>query len=404
MSGKGKGGKGKSTGAILRVEQEQIDSGREEDRDSKGRRTGSDTAMMSGDNVPTRLPTKEELKKELYKLVDTNHHSRDESLQALHRFPEWNDICDIYSDNLSFSNYFYSYGGLQIVLDFVEEFSNDAECVEIATSVLQEMVNNINHMNGWESINILLNHGGTEILLKSINKLVEGNLNGPKLNALDSIWGLFDIIFSYTIDASGTADRTKIDTSSRSFKDRFYSVVDSCLDILTKIQSRDDRTSLEIMSKVFLILGKASKISTGMKDDVLKKEIRNKGIIQKTVEVFKMNDGSWNFRENTLIGCALRMLTDLSDNKLLTQASDFQSLFPLLMVALSEFNSIYRGSNILTTILTLLENATDTTENKSIIEKSGVLGALVPLLERGNLPEYVVKDRVRNLVAKICTR
>ena len=90
-------------------------------------------------------------------------------------------------------------------------------------------------------------------------------------------------------------------------------------------------------------------------------------------------------------------------NNLLTQASDFQSLLPLLAVALKEFHGIDRGANILTTVLFLLEKATDTIENKSIIEKSGVLGALVPLLETDNTVEHVRK-KVRNLVVKICTK
>ena len=111
-----------------------------------------------------------------------------------------------------------------------------------------------------------------------------------------------------------------------------------------------------------------------------------------------MDDGSLNFR-NDKLRCALRMLADLSDNNLLTQASDFQSLLPLLAVALKEF-----PSDTFCTAITLLEKATDAIENKSTIEKAGVLGALVPLLERDDTCEYVVKDRVRNLVAKICTR
>ncbi|OEU08577.1 hypothetical protein FRACYDRAFT_264496 [Fragilariopsis cylindrus CCMP1102] len=449
MSECGKGGK-----ATLRVKQEkeQTDHGGEERRDSKKRHrtsttnsnniiSGSDTTtttitMMNkvvvlssttaasqsnavikatavatstasaiknkitnseGDNVPTRcLPTKDELKKELYKLVDTDHYSRDESLQALHRFLQWNSIRDTYSDNLQFNDYFYEYAGLQIVLDFVEKFSNDAECVENSISVVQKMVYNQYRSKPGEGTHIIFSHGGIEILLQSSNMLVEGNLNGPKLGALESIWNLFGDIFSYTIYPSGTADRTadrtKIDTTSKSFKDRFYSIVDSCLDLLTKIQSRDDQTSLGIMSKAFSILGKASKISTDMKDSVVNGEIRKKGIIPKTVEVFKMDDGSCNFRDNKLIRCALRMLTDLNNNNLLTQASDFQSVLPLLAVALKEF---------LFTAITLLEKATDAIENKSTIEKAGVLGALVPLLERDDTRH--VKDRVRNLVANICS-
>jgi hypothetical protein len=356
----------------------------------------SDNGDINND-VLTRLPTKDELKKELYKLVDTDHHSRDESLQALHRFLQWNDINDTYSDNLWFNDYFYKYAGLQIVLDFVEKFSNDAECVKNALSVVYEIVYNCYHPKRGEGTNIIFTHGGIEILLQSSNKLVEGNLNGPKLKALDSIWDLLDDILLCTIDpsetADRTADRTKIDTSLKSFKDRFYSIVDSCLDLLTKIQSRDDQTSLGIMSKAFSILGKASKISTDMKDSVVNGEIRKKGIIPKTVEVFKMDDGSCNFRDNKLIRCALRMLTDLNNNNLLTQASDFQSVLPLLAVALKEF---------LFTAITLLEKATDAIENKSTIEKAGVLGALVPLLERDDTRH--VKDRVRNLVANICSR
>ena len=109
-----------------------------------------------------------------------------------------------------------------------------------------------------------------------------------------------------------------------------------------------------------------------------------------------MDDGSCNFRDNKLMGCALRMVTDLNDNNLLTQASDFQSVLPLLAVALKEFPSFTF------TAITLLEKVSDAIENKSTIEKAGVLGALVPLLERDDTRH--VKDRVRNLVAKICSR
>ena len=135
-----------------------------------------------------------------------------------------------------------------------------------------------------------------------------------------------------------------------------------------------------------------------MKDHVVKGEIRKKGIIPKTVEVFKMDDGSLNFRDNRLMRCALRMLTDLSNNNLLTQASDFQSLLPLLAVALKEI-----PCDTFCTAFPLLEKATAAIENKSIIEKSGVLGALVPLLETDDSPKFD-QDRVRNLVTKICTR
>jgi hypothetical protein len=362
----------------------------------------SDINNSEGDNVPTRLPTKEEIKKELYKLVDTDHYSRDESLQALHRFLHWNDINDSYNDDLWFSDYFYNYAGLQIVLDFVEKFSNDVECVVNATLVVQEMVHNCYHTKHREGGNIIFNHGGIEILLKSTSKLVEGNLDEPKLKALENIWGFFDTIF-YTIDADGTFDGTNIDTSSKSFKDRFYSIVDSCLGILTKLQSCDDQTSIDIMSNAFSILGHATKISTKMKDYAVMREIRNKGIIPKTLEVLKMDDDSWNFRDNKLLRSALRMLTDciLNDNNLLTQASDLQSLLPLLVVAIKKFPpGFWLGSS---KIITVLEKATDTTENKLILEKACVLGSLVSLLEK-NSTSNRTKVRVRNLVANICTR
>jgi hypothetical protein len=476
MSGCGQGrkGHGKDGRATLRVKQEHIDNGGEEERDSKRPRTsttdsnnvitGSGTTMMNdvavpssttvasqsnaatatavatstastiennitsnnsndnskngeesrsgngginngnnssnGDNVLTRLPIKKEVKKELYKLVDTDHCSRDASLQALYRLLQWN-FNDSYDDILWFRDYFYNYAGLQIVLDFAEKFSNDAECVENATLVLQRMVRGIRncfHSKSGEGTNIIFNHGGIEILLQSSSKLVEGNLNGPKLKALENIWGLFDTI-SYAIHADGT----KIDTSSRSFKDRFCSIVNSCLDILAKLLSRDDRTSFDIMSIAFSILGNASKISTKMKDYVVIREIRNKGIISKTVEVFKMDDDSWNFRDNKLLRSVLCMLTDLNDNNLLTQASDFQSLLPLLVVAIKRFS---RGFTIYieSSIITLLEKAVNTIEIKLIIEKAGVPGALVLLLETDDAPERM-KKRVRNFVVKIiCTR
>jgi hypothetical protein len=304
---------------------------------------------------------------------------------------------DSYNENLWFSDYFYNYAGFQIVLDFVEKFYNDAECVEKATLFLQELVYNSYPMEHKESVNIIFNHGGIEILLQSISTLVEGSLDGPKLKVLDNIWNLIYAIFC-KIDDDGTADGT--DISSKSFKDQFYSIVDSCLDILTKIQSCDDRTSIDIMSKAFLILGKASKISTEMKDYAVKGEIRNKGIIPKTVEAFKMDNDSWNFGDNELLRSALCTLTDFGDNNLLTQAFDFQSLLPMLVVAINKPTGIfYLGSSI----ITLFVKATDTIENKSIIGKAGVLGALVPLLETDDTSE-IVKYRVCNLVVKICTR
>jgi hypothetical protein len=424
----------------LRFKREQTDNGGEEERDSKRPRytriskpisskgkISSDTTMVndiaalpSSSNAPQSnattttavatstastikntitskkngdaLPTKDELKKELYKLVDTDHFSRDEALQALHRIIEWHDIDD--DDN--FRDCFNNYAGLQIVLDFVEKFSNDTECVENATLVLLDLIYNYDHECG-DSPNIIFNHGGIAILLQSTSNLIEGNLDGPKLKALKNIWGLFDIIF-YSIDA----DWNNIDTSSKSFKNRFYSIVDSCLGILTKLQSRVDRTSFGIMSNAFSILGYASKISAKMKDcAVVIGEIRNKEIIPKMLEVFKMEDDSWSCRDGILLRSALRMLTDLNDNNLLTQASEFQSLLPLMVVAIKKFPpGIWLESS---NIITVLKKATDTIENKLILEKAGVLGPLVSLLKKDSTNDRM-KDIVRNLVAKICTR
>jgi hypothetical protein len=114
-----------------------------------------------------------------------------------------------------------------------------------------------------------------------------------------------------------------------------------------------------------------------------------------------MDDDLWNFRDNILLRSALRMLTDLNDNNLLTQASDLQSLLPLLVVAIKKFPpGFWLGSS---KIITVLEKATDTTENKLILEKACVLGSLVSLLEK-NSTSNRTKVRVRNLVANICTR
>jgi hypothetical protein len=409
--------------ATIRVKQEQADNGGEEERDSKRPCTskpisskviiGSDTTMVNdvaapssssiapqskaaatsaasaiknkitskkngdtsgngnGDinndnnNIPTRLPTKEELKKELYKLVDTDHFSRDESLQALHRIDQWNDINDNYNDGLYFRDYFYNYGGLQIVLDFVENFSNDAECVESTKLFLQgDMLSEL-----FESRDIIFNHGVIQFLLQSISKIAEGNLDGPKLKALENIWDLIDTIFG--IIGYGRR-RRKIDVSSNSFKNRFYSIVNSCLDLLTKLQSHDIQTSFDIMSKTLSILVHVTSISKTMKDCAVEEKLRDKGIIPKMLELFKKVD----VRDEKLLRSALRMLEDLNDENLLTQASDFQSLLPLLVAALKN----YPGPNI----ITMVEKATDTTESKLILEKAGVLGSLVSLLEKNS--------------------
>lgn len=81
-------------------------------------------------------PTFEELSKELCKIVDTDHYSRNEAIQALSNLCQWGG----YSDDKVFLSDLLELGGIQRVLIYLKNNKGDPPCVAMAAKVIMACI------------------------------------------------------------------------------------------------------------------------------------------------------------------------------------------------------------------------------------------------------------------------
>ena len=85
--------------------------------------TVSQTNNQNNDDNDDGLPTSIKLSKHLCRIVDTDHFSLKEAIGTLQKLYRWLD-----TEDENFLKYFYSYGGVIKVLDFLTVTMNDAKC------------------------------------------------------------------------------------------------------------------------------------------------------------------------------------------------------------------------------------------------------------------------------------
>ena len=181
------------------------------------------------------LPTFDKLAKELCKIVDTDHYSRDDAKRALANISRWGYAGDDdNSDNSIFLSDFSELGGIQRVLLFLQHNQNDPSCVMVAMKVIMACTHRpFNHPNFSitnEITRSFIMRNGIDIVLVA-GKEFSNNNNDNKdtqqqqqqLHALRWIW----MVLMNVTEKTSTFEIVE--------KDQLLAIFDSFLETMPKL-------------------------------------------------------------------------------------------------------------------------------------------------------------------------
>jgi len=176
-------------------------------------------------------PTYEELSKELCKIVDTDHYSRNDAIQALSNICQWGG----YSDDKAFLSDFLELGGIQRVLIYLKNNKGDPTCVAMAAKVIMACTyRGPAHQSfdvAKDIVEAFVKRDGIQILLLAGNEY-DGENIASQLEALRWIWAaLMNIIDTY----SAYENEFGVGIEQQQKEDQLLAVFDSGLDTMAKL-------------------------------------------------------------------------------------------------------------------------------------------------------------------------
>ncbi|OEU08671.1 hypothetical protein FRACYDRAFT_249572 [Fragilariopsis cylindrus CCMP1102] len=332
-------------------------------------------AVAATKNNDGELPTTDQLSRELCKIVDVVHYSRDESLRALDNLYTWASK----GDNDSLKS-FHIYGGIVKVLDFLKATMNDVnckgsirmECIEKAARVISTVThtgeNDENKNIATKNATTLLDCDGIDTLINASEEYTGGD-DIPQLKAMRSVWNAFR-----NLTCILTKDLLMI-------QDTALTIFDTGIGIMSQLKSVDFFATA-ILGHVFCTLSQIV-----IENYITKKYFQDENILSKCLEVLKKN-GVWNFRSREgLLHDTMNFVDCCRIKNLLDESLDSEMILPLLVVALKQFpsNDKIRGH-------------AQTTRK---YPKSGVMEPLGLLLASDEINDEVEKNKVRTLISKI---
>jgi len=145
-----------------------------------GSMAGIAMATRSRSRSPSLLPTFEKLAKELCKIVDTDHHSRNDAKRALANVSRWGYTGDD-NPNSTFLSDLSELGGIQLVLLFLKNNQSDPSCVMVAMKVIMACTHrpfdHPNHNIANEITRYFIMRNGIKIVLNAGKELYNDNNN-----------------------------------------------------------------------------------------------------------------------------------------------------------------------------------------------------------------------------------
>ena len=198
------------------------------DDDRSGRTTSPTSTSTS-----LQLPTFEELSKVLCAIVDTDHYSRDDAINALKNLARWG-----YTDNITFLSDFSELGGIQRVLLYLKNNKVDPQCVMIAAKVIMSCTHRNPHNNQQDNVYNIANEitryftmrDGIRIFLDAGKQYSNGDVSDEnddvvnlQLQALRWIW----MVLMNVTEKSSTFDIVN--------KDQLLAIFDSGLETMNKL-------------------------------------------------------------------------------------------------------------------------------------------------------------------------
>jgi hypothetical protein len=339
------------------------------------------------------LPASIELSKELCKIVDTDHYSRDESLCTLKNLSRWS-----YTEDSRFLKYFAFHGGIVKVLDFLTIIleepelaigTNSMECIGFAAStvgnVCYEGKDGINSNISLDIVTTAVKYDALGTLLRANNECNDFENNISRLEAVKNIW----ISFVNIIVGNGILDLIG--------KEQTMHLFDAGMDIIKKLKFINDRHTIAITTNVGgPVFDALNNIFYGT-NYVTYNECKDRNFLSHCLNVFKKDDGTWIYGSEELIRRAINCIDTCHSKKLFTGIKDYESILPLCVLCLKEFPT---NDKIRANVRRLLTGACSSRVNNRTIEKTGVLEDIVPLLTSDTIDDDE-KTKWRDIATKI---
>jgi hypothetical protein len=343
-------------------------------------------AVAATTNNDDELPTTDQLSRELCKIVDVVHYSREESLRALKNLFKWAFI----GDN-DFLKSFHTYGGIVKVLDFLKATMNDVnckgsirmKCIEKAARVIAMVAvvreDAMNKDIAAKIATTLLDCDGINTLINASEEYTGGD-DIPQLEAMRCVWNALR-----NLTCNLTTDFLLITA---------LNIFDTGIDTMSQLKSVDGDIASEILEHVFCTSNNIVHANY-----ITKKYFQDGNILSKCLDILKKN-GVWNFRSREgLLHEAMNFVDCCCINNLLDESLDYEMILPLLVVALKQFPSNDKIRGYAVNILD--EACSSEPNNKKFILKSGVMEPLGSLLASDEINDENEKNKVRTLISKI---
>ncbi|OEU11803.1 hypothetical protein FRACYDRAFT_244927 [Fragilariopsis cylindrus CCMP1102] len=339
------------------------------------------------------LPTSIELSKELCKIVDTDHYSRDESLCALKNLSMWS-----YTEDSRFFKYFAFHGGIVKVLDFLTIIleepelaigTNSMECIEFAANIVgnvcYEGKDGVNSDISLEIATTAVKYDKLGTLLRANNECNDFENNISHLKAVKDIWTTFTNI----IACNGILDLIG--------KEQTMHLFDAGMDIIKKLKFINVRHTIAITTNIGGPVFDALNYIFYGTNYVTYNEFKDRNFLSHCLNIFKKDDGTWVYGSEELIQSAINCIDTCHNKKLFAGITDYESILPLCVLCLKEFST---NDEIRVNVRRLLAGACSSRVNNRAIEKTGVLEDIVPLLN-SDIIDDDEKTKWRDIVTKI---
>jgi len=397
------------------------DNDNDNDNDINEKKIKKEESDGDKNNINAELPTSTELSKELCKIVDTDHYSRDDCLCTLKKLDKWASTQDS-----NFLKNFAFHGVIVKVFEFINRILDDDD--EEEEEEEESIHNNINNKNDNAIIrrmkcfqyaasivgNVCVEGKGTSLeiartavkydqllTLLRVNNEYEccgddddddndddknKNYTSYQLAALKETW----IALVNIIGCNGIFGMLK--------KERTRYVFESGMDIIKGLKKTiiDIPIASEIGEQVF----EALNYIMFQTDYVTKNEFKKEKIILHCLNVFKKDDDStWVYGSEKLIERAINFIdTCYNVKKFGPTPKEYLSIIPLCILGLNEFPTNFNLRNNILQLLTRIICSSKV--NKRTIEKTGVLEGIVPLLKLDSIADNE-KSKWRDIVTKI---
>jgi hypothetical protein len=351
--------------------------------------TTTTTTTTTNDELPS---TTSELMKVLCSII-SDRYTREEALYTLARLSKWAE-----TEKGNFLKLFHKCNGILIVLNFLINIMNDGncvgqvrmECIEKAAQVIRSVIypgeNKVNEDIAKKISKSLIECDGINTLINATEEY-NGGEDVHELNALYFVWKALVNITTFETDVM---------TEDTINKDQAIALFDTGIDVISQLKSVDGDVALETLEFVFGVLNNCTML---LRNYVTTKYFRDKDILSKCLEVFKIDNDSdsWTCRSENAMEATILFFNTCRFKRLLAGSSDYEILLPLLVMVLKVHPS---NDEIRNKSMHVIHDACLFVNDRKIIERSGAVEVLGALLASDDINE-AEKHKVRTLTRRI---